>query len=292
MKVGLDVGFGHVKVATQERVFKFPSWIGVWNEKDISDVQPISFEGRDYVVGESARFCTQRVELVDFETLLRYLPLIVEYVKRELGEEELEIGVGLAPRHYRRYKDSEEVRKKLSGFELVLPQGFGVLLDVEDELGIEEGETVFIVDIGFNTVDYLLVSKQNGKYFREGMATIERAGVLQAVETFRSILPAELGYIKNWSLSRLVKVFESGQVNVEGEKIDLKSYRERAIETYRTALLSRLKSEVGEAVLESDKVVSAGGGVYLLGKLRKDAYVPSEPEFSNARGFLKALELR
>lgn len=289
MKVGLDIGFGHVKVATAEGVFKFPTWIGVWNEKDISDVKPVSFEGREYVVGEPARFCTQRVELVDFETMLRYLPLIVEHVKEELGQEHLEIAMGLAPRHYRKYKDSEEVRKKLSSFGLVLLQGFGVLLDVEDELHIEEGENILIVDVGFNTVDYLLVSKRDGRYFRIGMATIERAGVLQAVETFRSILPAELGYVKNWSLSRLVKVFESGQVNVEGEKIDLKSYRERAIETYRTSLISRLKSEVGEAVFESDKVVLAGGGAYLVGRLRKDAYVPQEPEFSNARGFLKAL---
>ncbi|RMH00592.1 MAG: hypothetical protein D6699_07550 [Aquificota bacterium] len=81
--IGLDVGFGWTKVAKDGReVGKFPTWIAYY-DKDMVDIEPIRWEGREYVVGEYARYSRQRIELADIELLVRFLPVILLHVKRE-----------------------------------------------------------------------------------------------------------------------------------------------------------------------------------------------------------------
>lgn len=288
MKAGVDIGFGWTKVYVDGKAFRFPTWIGVWGGYAISDVEPISFEGRDYVVGYPARFSRQRIEVSSYEELLRFMPLIAMAVKREIGDIPL-VG-GLSPKHYAMYRKDSKAQKRLGEyFEKVLPQGFGVLVDVHPELSLSEGEQVVVVDIGFNTVDFAVVIWEGESYRRIALDSIEGLGVLQAVEVFRKHLPAEkVGFVKDWSVQRLLKVFEEGKLKIEGEELDLSQWREKAIEVYRDSLLSRLRGELGEGLSSSEHFVQAGGGAYLIGKLRADAIVPQEPEFSNARGFAKS----
>lgn len=281
-KIGLDIGFGWTKVYFDGRAYRFPTWLGVWSGYAVSDVEPISFEGRDYVVGHPARFCRQRVEITSYEELIRFMPLFAQVVKRELGEDK-PVVVGLSPKHYAMYKRDEKAQRRLAVFEKVLPQGFGVLVDVHSQIEPREGDEVIVVDIGFNTVDYLIVVWEGEGYKRIGLDTIEGLGVLQAVEVFRKSLPIEM--LKDWSNSRLLKVFEEGKLTIEGEQVDLTSYKEKAISVYKDALLTRLKGEIGEGLAQAKYFVVAGGGAYLVGSLRPDAIVPQEPEFSNARGF-------
>lgn len=286
-KIGLDIGFGWTKVYIGGKAVRFPTWIGVWTGYSVSDVEPISFEGRDYVVGYPARFCRQRVEVSDFDTLVRFAPLVVEYVKREFGD--MPVVGGLSPKHYSRYVKDSMLQKRLSAyFEKLLPQGFGVLVDVFPQLSLTEGDQVVVVDIGFNTVDYLLVVWDGEKFQRIGLDSVEGLGVLRAVEVFKKTLPEQTGFIKDWSVSRLLKVFEEGKLSVEGEEVDLSRWKEKAVEVYRDMLLTRLKEEIGEGLVHSEYLVVAGGGANLTGKLRKDCIVPPEPEFSNARGFSKS----
>lgn len=287
--VGLDIGFGWTKVAEDGReVGKFPTWVAYY-DKDMADVEPIEYGGRAYVVGESARYSRQRIELVDLEMLVRFMPVVVEYVRREhkVGGD---ICGGLAPKHYAYYKENESLNRRLNGLlRLVLPQGVGVLLDVDGS--IKEGEVVLVVDVGFNTVDYVLAKKGGDRYHKYAIGSIEGLGVLRAVELFKEKLPVQLDILKGFSFSRLVEAFEKGYATIEGEKVNLKSYVEFAKEEYVDLLLSRLKMELKGRVEERDRLVLAGGGANLLSAevFGKNTVKPSLPEFSNARGFSKVV---
>ncbi|RUM58734.1 MAG: hypothetical protein DSY60_01110 [Persephonella sp.] len=55
-------------------------------------------------------------------------------------------------------------------------------------------------------------------------------GVERMIELFRDKLTPELAYIKNFSLSRLMTTFEKGYALLEGDKVDLSGFKQKAIE--------------------------------------------------------------
>ncbi|ACO04969.1 conserved hypothetical protein (plasmid) [Persephonella marina EX-H1] len=278
MKVAFDLGFGWTKVCTDTgECFKFPTWLAYHSDTAISEVDKVLVDGKEYVVGEDARLERQRITITSIQELLNYFPVFKRYSLEKLGisESEAQIITGLPPIH----KDKAEILEKQGA--VVLPQGLGIFLDVADKVSEEE---LMIIDIGFNTVDYIVVIKNK----RKKGNTIEKQGVERMIELFRNKLPDSLGYLKQFSFQRLMDVFEKGYATVEGERIDLTSYKERAIEEYNEVLKTRLKDEIGNLIDEIERIVIAGGGAYYLKDIRKAGiYIPEKPEFSQARGYLK-----
>jgi len=69
----------------------------------------------------------------------------------------------------------------------------------------------------------------------------------------------------------------------------------KVVEDYADWLMSVVTSRWEDRVQRADRLILAGGGAYYLkpyipAKYRKVLFVPDEPEFSNARGFFKALK--
>lgn len=282
MKIALDLGFGWTKVCTDTgKCFKFPTWLAYYSNDSIGEVDRVVVDGREYVVGEDARIERQKITIAGIQELLNYFPVFKKYVLEKLNvpENEAQIITGLPPAH----KDKAKILEKMGA--TVLPQGVGIFLDIADKIDTSE---VLIFDIGFNTVDYILVL--NGK--KKKGRTIEKQGIERMIELFRDKLPDELSYLKRsafQTLPTLMRTFEKGYAVIEGEKIDLTPYKERAIEEYNEHLQNKLKSEVGNLISEIEQIVVAGGGAYYLKNLRKAGiYVPEKPEFSQARGYLKA----
>jgi hypothetical protein len=192
-----------------------------------------------------------------------------------IEENNAQIITGLPPI----YKDKMSILNKQVAE--VLPQGLGIFFDVFDK---KIGEELLIIDIGFNTVDYVVVV---GDIKKKGN-TLEKQGVERMIELFRNKLPAELSYLKQFQFQRLLEVFERGYALVESEKVDLNGIKNKAIEEYNELLKTRLKDEIGNLLEEVEQVVIAGGGAYYLKNLRKaGVYVPENPEFSQARGYVK-----
>ncbi len=284
--LGLDVGFGWTKWWTKEKKGKFPTWIGLWENYSISDITPIEFEGEKYVVGEEARFCRQKIEIVDYEDMIRFLPLIALYVSRITGLTPYEMVTGLAPKHYAKFKQDKEAQLRLNEFNRILFQGLGVLIDMEESIRPEEGESLILVDIGFNTVDVLLLLWTGEKYKKIAVESFEGLGVRNAVERFREKLRIE--HLKSQPASKLVKIFQESKAKIEGREYYLNEEVKEAKQSYKEVLLTRLKEAFGEKIEEADHMIVAGGGAYLVEKLRYDTIVPKEPEFSNARGYTKS----
>lgn len=286
--IAVDVGFGWTKCLKEgQKPFRFPTWVGYWGGDAISDIKTVLYEGREYAVGEAARYSRQRIEIVDFWDLLRWTPVVLRHIYNLLGEEKT-VG-GLPPRYYAMYKKDGELQRRIDQiYAKVYPQGFGILVDVEEMLNLRERESLLVLDIGFNTLDYFVVLWTGERYVRIAGNTVENLGVLQAVEQFKKLLPSSLvGHVKDWSRARLMDAFEKGMVKLEGREIDLMSQRQKATEMYLESLRARLKEEVGNALQEADRVVVAGGGANLVKGIRSDAFIPAEPEYSNVRGYLK-----
>lgn len=276
-KVAIDLGFGWTKIAIKEKVFKFPSWLAYHTPAPIDNLAVVSFDGKEYVVGEDAKYERQKITIAGINDLINYFPVFKRYALQLLGidEREAQVITGLPPIH----KDKAPILEKQGA--IVLPQSVGIYLDVADIIDAEE---ILILDIGFNTIDYVLVV--NG--VRKRGNTFEKQGVERMVEIFKSKLPDDLAYLKQFSLQRLMDTFEKGFANVEGEKIDLTDFKEKAIDEYNEVVRTRLRSEIGNLLEEIEQVVIAGGGAYYLNKIRASrVFIPNEPEFSQARGYLK-----
>jgi len=289
MKIGLDVGFGHTKVVYDGGKFKFPTWLAYHSPSSIDSVEVIEWDGREYVVGEDVRYEPQRIELPDFREIIKYFPVFLKFVEKKINQK-IEVIITGVPPKYKYLVD--EIKKKCESLNVsaeVVPQGVGIYVDTKEEIDKTSEREAFILDVGFNTVDYLIV-RDDRKIKGD---TIEKFGVMKAVELFKSYIPEEYSYLRNFSTSKLMSVFEKGYAVVEGEKLDLSAYKEKAKSAYREMLVNRLKQSVGDFIYETELVIIAGGGAFLFenGKSEtfgKNVYIPPEPEFSNARGYLKA----
>ena len=288
MKVGADVGFGFVKVVFNGKKIKFPTAIAYHTSTDISEVEVVVHDGKEYVVGEDVRYEPNVITILTVEELINYYPVFLKYaLKKELSEID-EIAVGLPPKHRKLSEKLEQVLvncgiKKVE----VLPQGFGIFMDVREKVGDE----VLIVDLGFNTVDFLVI--KNGK--KKKGHTLEKMGILKAVEIFRDLLPSEYAFLKGTPLTKMLQRFEKGYTIVDGERIDLKNFKEKAIQRYTEILEGELRRHLGDFVREVESLVFAGGGANLIKPemIRpKGVFIPNEPEFSQARGYLRWLQER
>jgi len=288
--LGFDLGFGHTKVIWEKGKLKFPTWIAYKSNNPISEIESVSLGTEEYVIGRDAAREPRKIEISSIDTLISFAPYFLEYAiqKAKIHKENLFIITGVPPIHKER---KEELRnyiiKAFPSVEVeVVIQGMGILADMEEKLGNE----ALLLDIGYNTVDFLFVERE-GKAWRYVKGnTIEDFGILRAVESFREKIPQELSYIKNFSLSRLNDIFEKGYVIVHGKKKELGDITELAKREYTKTLLSRLEREIGNLIYECESLVLGGGGAYLIDRnllKHSNVLIPHEPEYSQARGYLR-----
>ncbi|MEM3646751.1 MAG: ParM/StbA family protein [Thermofilum sp.] len=290
MIAGIDVGFGWTKVVTERGdEIKFPTWIAYYTSSPISELAVIRYGGRDYVVGKDVKYEAQKIEISGIRELITYFPVFVKYAELVTGEKFESIITGL-PAVYRAYSDELEAAVRDTGISCgVLPQGLGIFLDVRDRITSEDA---FILDVGFNTLDYLIVENEGGTWRKKKGNTIEKLGVVRAVEIFRAAIPDQVSYARNFSFSRLLEVFERGTIWFEGESVDLRSVRDTALREYAELVKTRIREEVGQYLGDARSVVFAGGGANVISKTDlfgpgSHVLVPPRPEFSQARGYLR-----
>lgn len=307
--VGIDVGFGHTKAYTViggEGVYiKFPTWVAVANKGAYSEVRSYLYQGKELWVGDVCKHSQNRIEIATSEDIIQFYPVFKQAVLDEVKRVSLEKKVivsnpvvitGLPPKYYfevAKPHNKGVLMEDNAGEKRprVIWQGLGVLLDVMmgEEMEFENGETVVVVDIGYNTVDYLIAMYTNQDWKKVSVDSIVDMGLMKAVDLFRQELPAELGVVKTWSKQRLIQAFEKGVVNIDGERIDLTAIKNKAIQTYSDILVNRLKGEIGEEMIVNDRLIVAGGGANIIANRlkeeRRNIIIPKSPEFSNARGY-------
>jgi hypothetical protein len=287
--MGLDIGFGQVKVVVDDLAFKFPSQIAQFLEGDLSEVPAVEHNGMCYVVGEEATVFRHKLSLSTVELLIRYSPVLLKRALLDVGEGEYFVVSGLPPRFRHMGEELSRALQTVEGVRkvLVVPQGAGILEDVKDYVLSYGG--ALILDIGFNTVDYLSVRVKGNDVVKERGGTIEGLGVKSAVEIFRSLLPAEVGFLRNEPYVFLVPYFAKGRLTLAGKEVFLQEEKAKASKLWTEQIYLRLQEEIGELIKSKPVFVVAGGGAYFLDRslFEREVYIPVAPDFSNARGYYK-----
>lgn len=303
--IGIDVGFGDVKAVylknNEIEYLKIPTavkYAGA-NSAGIKEDGIYSFQGKDYIVGEHARFGAFSTRSYDF--LKRYSGLFVFHVLKTLGIEDGKVGIGLPLNWYSKKDDFfKELSATVVNGELLrldpklFPQAVGVLLDyrynIKGELKTDTDKDGIVLDIGYNTVDVLCFEK--GSAVRSDAATIEKFGISRIVVELSDII--QKNYSFQLSEQETKEVFISGKMKLYGDEKDMSETVRSLIEKYFEELIHTIESRWESRLQRSEIMLLAGGGAvtlkeYMPSSLSKIIAVPVRPEFSNARGYLKGL---
>lgn len=310
MIAGLDIGFGDVKVVTDDgRKMKFPTAV-TKAEEGIGDFagneEEYLFDGKKYILGDKALF--RSYSTCNFEFLKKYSPLLAFKAVREMngaGEDVPRIGVGL-PINYFTEINKQLVTQALSKVMIngqfveflptIFPQGVGVLLDyrLDDDGNEIPGTAVdgMVIDIGFNTVDVVAFAK--GTAIKADSNMLEREGISKIAQNLAKTIQRETTI--NLSEQEAKKVLLEGKMEIYATEKDFSQQIRDITDEYVEGLINHIQSKWEDRIQRSKVLIFAGGGAYLVRgsvpeRYRKLIRVPEDAEYANARGFLKALKV-
>lgn len=319
--MGIDIGYGFVKITDGQEGYLFPSVVGDGNAHFLPSLglQPsartedlrVVIDGEIYFVGSLAirhsrlahrGLSASRGEGNNFKVLL--LSALSLFCPQPLNTFAVVTGLPPGRMHLteellRQVKGehrlvrlteqgSEEITIRIERV-AVVPQPLGgywsQVLDsrgkVRDDAALLQGRTG-IIDVGFRTSD--LVTIQDGEYVHEQSRTIP-VGLVTAYEEIAAGLLAAHGIEREtYALDEAVI---RGEISLAGKRVDITSLRERAFAQLATKLLVEVQS--AWQVKDFDALLLVGGGGhslarYLLPHLPQ-CTVPSEPGTANSRGF-------
>ena len=315
-KIGLDIGYGDVKgVFKDEDVlefFKFPTAIkfappGNEGLDRFTENKEYRYNGSRYLVGEAAK--TGAFSVRSFDFMKKFTPLLafkaIEIVRKGNNSipGELSLGIPLSYYNNAHVDEMSSVMKRIevNGEYLELatrfyPQGFGTLadyrLDADGCVIKDTDENVIIIDIGFNTID--MVAVESGKITREDSDTLYGQGVSKmALEVLARLKATEdLYYLSEAAANDILL---EGKYKIYGHEKDLSGFKKTVTAEYTKWLFLELESRMAGRLQDADKVILSGGGAhyvrdYIPQKYSDMTFIPHNPEYSNARGFLKLIE--
>jgi len=305
MKIAIDIGYGDVKVKSGDKFFKFTNAISFVGNSTVnyeSSLDVFKFNGDEYLVGEEALsrkpFITR-----DFSYLLEYAPLLVYKALTMAGvkaEDEIQLITGLSLKDWDKkiqfgqaltsiFVNDELIKIKPQNIRLV-PQGKGVYLDYKTTHNIAaQDDYIAIVDIGFNTFDFLV--------FKDG-ATVKEYnyantnGVNTIVTEVGKVLSRE--YPVNFSEQEIKEMLNTKQLRIGSKTHDLTAIVQKEINRYCKMIKNEIQSKNPELIHRVFKIVISGGGAHLLADnsiemFEHQSFSDTPYEFANVRGY--ALEL-
>lgn len=322
-QIGIDLGYGYVKVTDGQNEFVFPSTVGVstdlrfnsllLNFKKPTDNLVVTVDNKKYFIGDlairqspivSRSLGKNRVEDINAKVLLLAgLALFVENT-----EQRFNVVTGLPVDYYQLYKDdwallmqgTHAVKFGTGGDEKpmlisieklqLIPQPFGTLYDhrLNAEGGLAETENenlkIGIVDVGYKTTDLALA---DGLEFVGKQSTSIEIAMSTAYNIIAQRIQEKYKVEKeNYELD---KIIESGILRVAGVPYDISDYKKEAFSQVADKIATEVNSIWDKR--ELDVIMLTGGGghsiaEYFLPKFPQSVLVKG-PQMANVRGYLK-----
>lgn len=296
-KIAIDIGYGDTKVMTEGKIFKFASAIekkkeaqADYQEADGGD-DVYDFGGKKYSLGDKA--LANAVSTRGFNFLVKYSPLIMYHAIKVAGldtSKPIHITTGLSIVNWQeRDQFIDSIRKINVNNEIIEPkirlmaQGQGIYFDYEGEK--TEGD-VCIVDIGYNTFDFLVFT--DGKP-RQDLSFATKKGANEIITELQTKIKKRFQFDASEQVAK--KIFINKSIEIYGEQTDLSDEIEDAKRDYAEFVIDELRSQRGDLLKVAKKVVFSGGGAYFLDdvdSLKKTLNVTfsGKPyEFANVRGY-------
>jgi hypothetical protein len=328
--IGIDIGFGDVKAVAagpngsgglKLKTLKFPSNVAKAGRTRIrgldNALSRYTYQGRDWLVGTEAVASERAVVRRDASFLLDFVPLFIFKIMEKLATEyrmslsamlhaPKKMGVGLPLEYFADHRQT--ILDSLESFAVsgqvveiknetkVFAQGQGVQFDFLIANGkinrTWNNKTMAILDVGFNTIDFLAINE--GCADPENSEMITQKGVCRICTELRRELKQRDLEMSEYGIK---KALYDKQTIFFGQTVDLNAVVSQLAEEYAEELFTEVSTRFGAFLPKSEKLVLAGGGSYFVREQFVKRYsktfvhVPPKAEFSNARGYMKFLEL-
>lgn len=306
MELSVDIGFGDTKYILVDdkgeivKKDKFPTAIEKVSIKAKGDKDVYNYGGTISFYRVGKRALRNASITRDMDYLVKFSPLILYHILKfnNINENELKIRTGLSLFYYEQYKNrfketlknfmvnDNEISAKIKLF----AQGQGILYDYLTKQKDDSENEIVIVDIGYNTIDFLHFIKENKEFkpFKENCFGID-IGAYLAVNELKDYIEAV--YNVTFTEQKVNEILRSGEAHIKGEKIDLSEIIEEIKKGYTDKIINDIIKARKGLINSVDKVIFGGGGAYFidLDETRKhnvNSIIIDEPEFANVRGYL------
>jgi len=313
--IGIDVGYGFVKVTDGQIGYSFPSVVGEGHTKPTFSTKigpspaidnlKIGIGDRLFFVGKSAikhsrfayrdlsytRSISDDLEILFFSALSLFAKDVTNVfnVVTGLPVERMHLAEDFinrvkGERNITLYNGAANRSIKINVSDIeVVPQPLGTYWSSISNSAIAPDGRIGVVDIGFKTTDFATI--EDSEYIPEKSKSI-LVGLATAYDDIGSNLVTEFGVEKeSYALDGIVI---NRKINISGETIDISSIVESAFEKLATNILVEIHSQWN--VSEFDCLLLTGGGgqalsSYILPQL-SNAKLALDPITANCRGYL------
>ena len=305
--LGVDLGYSFVKVCAGTgdgqiiKKFKFPSVIGI--TKNIEGVQNdsiVHYDEHYYMVGDDAKHLPSDniIDISDYKNLEYFGCLVLNHAIKLSKVQKVDLivsGLSIAQVDKSGYFQEAISHFVVDGVEhnysvLLLPQGAGAKLTYEkygNNFPKEQreflGESNYVIcDIGFNTLDLLLV--KDGKTDPNLFQGIEQHGLMRIATQVAKLINEK--HSRSLSLQEAREVLDTGIYKLRGQKYDYSEEIEGLKKEYLKEILQIVNTRYGNILDKIDFLVLLGGGAYVF-QNSQDGFircVHNETEFYNSIG--------
>lgn len=195
-----------------------------------------------------------------------------------------------------RHKERQDAKNIRFAKVTVFPQAAGAVYHaVWDDRSkyLVKGGYLGLVDIGFKTTDFIVFLVEDRLIMREDLSGTINAGISVVQAAVDKMFTAKTG--GKLDVPELMRLVDSGRLTFKGEELDFSREIEAVKHDFAKTVKDRLKVIWGNKLDFFHSVMLAGGGATALGRalagLHPSAAVVRDPQFANAKGFLKVAEI-
>lgn len=322
--VGLDIGYSNLKLAIGSsdngcRTILRPAGAAPadrfgsrFDGKAQSDFLHVLVDDESFVAGVSSDRAElwQRSLHADYSKSLSYKALFhAGLLLSEMSEVDVLV-TGLPVSQFQDESRRKELEAQFTGTHKITPkrvvnvkkvkviaQPVGGLLDYMNQqdmnpdkssLQIDDEARVLVVDPGFFSLDWVLVS--NGQLQRQSSGTSLNASSVLLEQAGKLIAEDHGASPTTESMENAIRGGKSS-ILLMGQRVDIQPYIARASELLASVTADSIQKSLRVESVSPDIVVLVGGGAQFFKKTIEAAFprlkvvTPEEPVFSNARGF-------
>lgn len=317
-KIGVDVGYGFTKAVAEGDPLRRVSFasavtsvrhgdltvLGGTSTRHLLSIEDVAAGRSEFAIGPAALALGADRAWSD-GARSGYLPLVITALLAADTFDQVEVALGLPLAVYLNRDERVRLRSAVEGTNVwasldgaearqvrierarVYPQGYGAYLSaLADQPGLA-GRFVGLIDVGYRTTDYLLLTPVEGVSIpdeaRSGSLDI---GVSTALDTVRSYVAREVGVAYVPPAGLIEEALSQGSFVVKGRTIPVTEAWHSAGAALAEQVADAIRRVWGERMDFLASLLLAGGGGELLAGHLPGAQLLPRPVFSNAEGFL------
>ena len=306
MKIAIDIGYGDVKVTTGTSSFKFTNAIAFAGATAVdygqNAMELFTFNDVEYLVGDQALLNSPLITR-DYGYLYEYAPLLVYKALKIAGiktEDDIELITGLSLKDWSK---AEEFGERVANIFVnnenynipsenitVVPQGKGIYVDYKSKNKTVESDDFFaIVDIGYNTFDFLVFL--NGKPV-PNKNYANTLGVNTLIQELQKILNKQFNV--SFSEQECKDYLLKRSLRIGAKTHDISGIVNKEISKYAKTIQNEIMAKNSDLINRVFNVIISGGGAYLLHEINAQifdhqVYSQMPYEFANVRGYFQEL---